>query len=679
MTSRQPSSSTGHSRNADKQGKLLTGYRNIRDILDGAVQNGKFVNVVGLVKDRRSAIQTRGVDWKSVVTIYDKSIEDEPDKGLVINIFRPELSEIPEPDAGDVVLIIYAKVQSRYNEFSLLSHKSTIIHMYSASKIPRPPKSAKQALLDPVRPSDRRPLDKEHEYVSWLYHSTNKSVIPDAAEFTFQVDQSRNVKDKFKVLSDIQEGQFCDVIVNVIKDPFDQMDKATLWVSDYTENDAFYKFSWDSIDISEGRDGDPYGYTMKNVTPNTWPGPYGKRSLQITCFGLHGEFVRDEVKAGAWVKLRNLHIKYGHNANNLEGYLREDRSAFNPGVQIDLLSTDDQNNIDQRLKDAIRRKRDYEKAKKSQMKNFAANESGKGNGGKRKEENQEEKKRASKLRRMEQRAQKSKWGEEPEPEQEAGLDLNELIKCENMDQPIFPVSSIIKPVPWTTTVDGQETTLTLPFTCAKYRANVRVIDFRPRKLEDFATWRKNTEFDMLSDHSGASDSESDEDQSTLDRYRGDKVWEWRFSLLLEEANPKKKGEDNSLWVVVDNTEAQMLINLDAVDLRANPSDLDHLREQMFKLWGNLEECKQQELQNQQKNKQRVAAQQPPDSTPPRPPSSHPAQNAVQGESIVSNKPFTCCIRQYGVKLPESDPRKANAGKGKRWERVFGMFGTKISS
>ncbi|KAF3064899.1 hypothetical protein GL218_02578 [Daldinia childiae] len=678
MTSRQPSNSAGNSRNADEQRKPPPGYHNIRDILNGAVPSGRFANVIGLVKDRMSAIQTRGVDWKSVLTIYDKSIEDEPDKGLVMNIFRPELSEIPEPDAGDVILIIYAKVQSRYNELSLLSHRSTVIHMYSASKIPMPPKSAKQALLDPVRPNDRRPTDKEHEYVSWLYHSTDKSAIPNAAEFTIQVDQSRNVKNKFKLLSDIQDCQFCDIIVNVIKEPFDQIGKATLWVSDYTENDAFYKFSWDSTDISEGRDGDPYGYTTKNVMPNTWPGPYGKRSLQVTCFGLHGEFVLNEVKAGAWVKLRNLQIKYGRNANNLEGYLREDRSGFNPGVLVDILSTDDQDSIDQRLKDAVRRKRDYEKAKKKQMKSFAANEGGKGNGGKRKGENQEEKKNPSKMRRMEQRAQKARGIEEQEPEQEAGLDLNESIKCENMDQPVFPVSSILKPAPWTTTVDGQETTLTLPFTCAKYRANVRVLDFRPRKLEDFATWRKNTEFDMLSDHSGASDSESDEDQGTLDRYRGDKVWEWRFSLLLEEANPKKKGEDNSLWVVIDNTEAQMLLNLDAVDLRANPDDLDTLREQLFKLWGNLEECKQQELQNLQKNKQRVAAQQPPDSTPPRPPSSHPTQNVVQGDSVVSNKPFTCCIRQYGVKLPESDPKKANAGKTKRWERVFGLFGTKIS-
>ncbi|KAI0119024.1 hypothetical protein F4814DRAFT_410249 [Daldinia grandis] len=681
MTSRRPSTSAGHSRNVDKQRNLPSGYRTIRDILDGAVPGGRFVNIIGLVKDRRSAIKTRGVDWKSVLTIYDKSVEDEPDKGLVMNIFRPELSEIPEPDAGDVVLIIYAKVQSRYNELSLLSHKSTIIHIYSASRIPRPPKSAKQALLDPVRPNDRRPSDKEHEYVSWLYHSTDKSAIPDAAEFNIQVDQSRNVKDKLKVLSDIQDGQFCDIIVNVIKDPFDQMDKTTLWVSDYTENDALYKFSWDSADISEGRDGDPYGYTTKNVTPNTWPGPYGKRSLQVTCFGSHGEFVRDEVKAGAWVKLRNLQIKYGRNANNLEGYLREDRSAFNPGVQVDILSIDDPDNVDQRLKDAIRRKRDYEKVKKKQMKSFAANESGKGNDRKRKGENQDDKNSASasKVRRMEQRAQLFKGLEEREREKEAELGLNELIKCENADQPISPISSVLKPILWTTTVDGQEMALTLPFTCAKYRANVRVVDFRPRKLEDFATWRKNTEFDMLSDHSGASDSESDEDQGTLNRYRGDKIWEWRFSLLLEEAGPKKKGEDNSLWVVVDNTEAQMLVNLDAVDLRANPDDLSNLREQLFKLWGDLEECKQQELRKQQQNQQRIAAQWPPDSTPPMPPSSHPAQDAVQGDSVVSNKPFTCCIRQYGVKIPESDPGKADAGRGKRWERVFGLFGTKISS
>lgn len=67
---------------------------------------------------------------------------------------------------------------------------------------------------------------------------------------------------------------------------------------------------------------------------------------------------------------------------------------------------------------------------------------------------------------------------------------------------------------------------------------------------------------MLSDQSGDSDSESDED-GTLNRYTGRKIWEWRFSLLLEDADPKRKGENDRFWVVVDNTEAQLLLGLDA--------------------------------------------------------------------------------------------------------------------
>ncbi|KAG4223654.1 hypothetical protein PC116_g27881 [Phytophthora cactorum] len=147
--------------------------------------------------------------------------------------------------------------------------------------------------------------------------------------------------------------------------------------------------------------------------------------MQITCFGVHSEFIRDRVKLGDWVQLRNLQVKYGRNANNLEGYLREDRGSFNTGVRIDVVSTDDPENVDSRLKDAIRRKREYEKAKKKQMKKFAADQRDKANGGKRKGEGQEEEKRDSKTRRTELRAQRLKKIEEQDLEQEAKLGLNE--------------------------------------------------------------------------------------------------------------------------------------------------------------------------------------------------------------------------------------------------------------
>ncbi|KAI0896036.1 hypothetical protein F4806DRAFT_466041 [Annulohypoxylon nitens] len=656
-----------------KEVQLPPGYVTIQDILDGSISAGKFVSVIGLVKDRRSPRETNGADWKSAITIYDKSTQDEPEKGLSINIFRPR-NEIPEPDATDVLVIISAKVQSYRGEMSLISHHSTVIHVYSANQIPKPPKSAKQALEAPLRPKDRPPKDSEHEYVSWLYHSIAKDAIPDTEVFNSQVIQSGHYKDKFQTLSDVSDSQFCDTIVNVVRDPFDQMGVTTLWVSDYTENEAFFKFTWDGEGMSEGRDGDPYGYTTKNPTPSKWAGPYGKRSMQVTCFGIDAEFANKEVKAGDWVFLRNLHIKYGHNNMNLEGFMREDRTAFYSGLKIDILQADDPDTIDGRLKEAIKRKRDYEKLKKQQLKSYTAKDANT----KRKTGDQAEGHIPAKKRRALERAQKDKEIDDKEREKEARLGLNELIKCENTDQPISAVSSIIEPIPYKTTVEGQEVALTLPFTCAKYRANVRAVDYRPSILADFSTWRKSLEYDVLSDHSGDSDSESDED-GTLNRYTGRKIWEWRFSLLLEDADPKRKGENDRFWVVVDNTEAQLLLGLDASDLRANPFELDKVREKLFQLWGNLQERKEDEMERQAMNKKRVATHQPPPSSPPRPPSSRHVETTNNFEAAISNKPFSCCIRQYGITFREKDPKKADAGDGKRWQRMFALFGTKISS
>ncbi|KAI1390733.1 uncharacterized protein F4822DRAFT_394300 [Hypoxylon trugodes] len=673
---RQQSSSTVPSRDANQQKVLPPGYIDIQGILEGSVSVGSFISVIGLVKDRRAPIQTGSTDWKSTLTIFDKSIDDEPDKALSINIFRAE-KEMPEPNARDVVLLHFAKVQSYRGEISLISNWKTSIHIYSANKIPKPPKSAKVALEPPLRSKDRLPGDKEHEYVSWLYHSIDRYAVPDAAEFTIQVERSKNIKDKFQTLKDVHDGMFCDVIASVVKEPFGVMDRVTLWISDYTENEYFYKFSWDATEVPEGRDGDPYGYTTaKNPASNGWLGPYGKRSMQVTCFGTHGEYVIREAKVGSWIQLRNVQVKYGHNANNLEGYLREDQSAYKNELRVDILTIDDPDTVDSRLKDAIKRKRDYEKAKKKQQKGFAANNNGKANGGERMAEGQGG--MNSKTKRARERALKVQEVEKKELEVEAKLGLNGLVKCESIDQPVFSVSSIVEPITWTTTVEGREVTLTLPFVCAKYRANVRVVDFWPRKLENFATWRKSEEYDVLSDHSGGSDLESDGGQGTLDRFSGDKIWEWRFALLLEEASPKRKDECNRVWAIVEDAEAQMLINMNASDLRANPDELDNLREQMFKLWGNLEECKQQELQRLVSNKKRVAAHQPPPTSPLGPAKGQQAEPAAKTGLIISNKPFTCCIRQYGVEVREEDPQKANATNGKRWERVFGLFGTKIS-
>lgn len=44
-----------------------------------------------------------------------------------------------------------------------------------------------------------------------------------------------------------------------------------------------------------------------------------------------------------------------------------------------------------------------------------------------------------------------------------------------------------------------------------------------------------------------------------------------------------------------------------------------------------------------------------------------------------NKAFTCCVVEYGIKVDEEDPSKADAGEGKRYQRMYGLFGTQIRS
>lgn len=330
---------------------------------------------------------------------------------------------MPRPTAGDVLVINSAKVQAYREKISLITNKSTSIHVYSASEIPRPPLSAAGALQQSHGP--RKSGEKEHEYVSWLYHYTDKESIPDVATFQNKVDQSGHMKDKFCTLEHVVDGKFCDVIVNVVKAPFDETEKTTLWVSDYTEHDSFHKFSWDGAKQLEGVDGDPSSCLDTDIHAATkWAGPFGRRSMQVTCFEPHATHVNSEVQLGQWIRIRNLRIKFGRNGLNLEGVLHEDRDFSRQ--QVDILKPDGREGCDPRLKEAIRRKVDYEKLKKKQIKSLYANESGESAGTTRKAENSEEPKPNAKSRRKEARQVAIKKVEEQDRRAEERLGLNDL-------------------------------------------------------------------------------------------------------------------------------------------------------------------------------------------------------------------------------------------------------------
>ncbi|KAG5655740.1 hypothetical protein KAF25_008859 [Fusarium avenaceum] len=665
----------------------LPNYAAIRDLLDGKNRPNSIVNVVGIVVDFRAPVPTRGKDWKCQIRFYDSSIED--DDSISVNIFRPE-NEFPKVGCGDVLLLRHVKVQ-RYGSdvCSLLTNYNTKISAYEASRIPKPPGEASCALYPPPCTKDTPPSVNESTFVSQLYHSIDKDRIPSREEYEVMVVTSANVKNKFSLLKDLKDGQFCDIVTQVVRPPHDAGDKITIWVSDYTENPAFYKFSIGMDGSSFGRDGDPYGYTdkfMVDTASSQWPGPYGRRCLQITCWEPHATIVRESrIEPLTWVSIKNLQIKMGRNGSNLEGYLREDRGSFGTRIGIQAIDSNaDSENFDPRAKEALQRKREYDRLRKGQIKEIK--EASKA-GQKRKncvDNNTEQKKENAKTRRSEKRKNKNKnknnkqdqIDDQVEQDTVHVADLNTNVKCENQDKPPSLISEIKALVRQETTIEGQSVKLSLPFVNLNYRANVRVVDFAPSDLMDFAYPKKKSEYDDLSDDGGesVSDSGSEEEdgqsgQVTLDNFTKVRNWEWRFFLELEDAAVPAKQKKERLWVAVDNQAAQCLLSLDASNLRQDKEALTTLREKMFILWGNLEERK---TAAQEAARQGRPPADSDDEDQRRP------ETAKSGKVPLTNRVFPCCIQQFGVKVPESNPSAANAGDKKRWQRMHRLFGSMIA-
>ena len=276
-----------------------------------------------------------------------------------------------------------------------------------------------------------------------------------------------------------------------------------------------------------------------------------------------------------------------------------------------------------------------------------------------------------------------------------------------------------------------------PFTNANYRANIRITDFFPHTLADFSVGRKTSEFDCLSDASSASEDDD------MPPPRGDianymhadgecKRWNWRFALQVEDATfPDEPTEKSRIWLLVDNDAGQFLLNADAINLRTDATELANLREKLFLLWGDLEERKNNYLATAEgklllsrslaKDKKADSPSPSPSPAPQAPRKTRPGDQppdsddesaspalitsvkdtdpldaikrlrpAEAGARLVAklrkigeqvqNKPFTACIREYGVKVPaagDADAAMLGTDEGWTWQRTFGLADTVI--
>lgn len=125
--------------------------------------------------------------------------------------------------------------------------------------------------------------------------------------------------------------------------------------------------------------------------------------------------------------------------------------------------------------------------------------------------------------------------------------------------PTRPLSSILS-LSTHASKTPKGTSLTLPFQNINSRALVRVIDFFPNDIADFAVrCPRPSEYDVLSDIDDGITTDDDSNGSEDEERR----WEWRFGLVLKCAMAKKNEEKASMKVYVADKDAEFLLKLDA--------------------------------------------------------------------------------------------------------------------
>ncbi|KAK4943118.1 hypothetical protein LTR10_017317 [Elasticomyces elasticus] len=415
-------------------------------------------------------------------------------------------------------------------------------------------------------------------------------------------------------------------------------------VTDYTSHFDLYDHQYDNG--QSGRDGDEFGYLDYTNTSKSWPGPWGKMALSVVLWEPHCSEAKKSVNEGTFVYLRNLEIRRDKNGLKLEGHCRTD--TFNStSINFEVRKPKED---DEELKALLLRKRNYEAQAKAENKHFFRHPQ---DANKRKVKEVEEVDDTHRSKKAKGRNRRKKENKTAAAAQQVGsakgtedkaLKPNVNVRCNNFDVPIKPIIDILDgDILERKTPKGNP--YRLPFQNCKYKSNVRVVDFFPDNIEDFAVPRVTSEYDVLGD---SVDDHEDDIWIDLTQKNAENVqWEWRFFLLVEDARlpPNPGGRPTQMELLVADTDGDFLLKMDACDLRdkKNATVLAQVKEKLFHLWGDLQERKEE------------------------------SATVEALEAKPSARPFECLIKEYGVPVRKPDQSKDSCS----YDRMFRLCWTTI--
>ncbi|KAL8916755.1 MAG: hypothetical protein Q9172_006148 [Xanthocarpia lactea] len=681
---------------------------------------------MGVVTDFLPAARLRGPDWTCNFRLADHTTFDD---GIKIRYFRPMETDLPQVlGNGDVVLLHRIKISSWSGMTVGLSSRNTVWTVFPAASIPEKQPTGYTHLKFIKDKGSSAPTEEQMRYAIELCNCRDRGTVNNSSTDVTPATMNQTPtsveapstagtpssflgrREKFALVKDLQINMFYDLVGQVVK-IYPSNGVVELYITDYTSNNLLFSYKWG------------HGDDESSALPK-WRGPLGQNTLTVSLFPPHSYYAQSNVEEDQYVFLRNTRIKYSNNLK-MEGSLHTDR--VNPD-RVDITIIKDMN--DNRVKDLLRRKLEYTKQWSREKDAFVSlaqgqkrkqNEEPKLSKGqarkRRKQQREEEARKKEQQPASSEDEEKDKENTEPfrvritpnvkshgyqhnhhstpassppprEPPSKS-TSLNKSVRASNQDIPTRSLASILNHETFTI---PKGASFALPFHNIRSRAAVRVVDFYPRDIADFAVKKKpRSEYDVLSDYEGDSDSSDDDDdkpklppdtdeedggkddqsaQSDIDDSDQEKSnWEWRFTLVLEDAsaptNPREPNERMTLYV--GDADAEFLLKLNACDLRRKPLRLAALGEKLFLLWGDLEE------------RMKVADE----------------REDVDGGKGVRSRPFLCCIKEYGVRSLRRPRRPSvirdngESGSDDRvgvdveheenwgWERRFRMFGTTI--
>lgn len=418
-------------------------------------------------------------------------------------------------------------------------------------------------------------------------------------------------------------------------------------VTDYTSHFDLYDHQYDNNGC--GRDGDEFGY-LDDSSRNKWPGPWGKMALTVVLWEPHCSQAKKSVTEGSFVYLRNLEIRKDKNGVKLEGHCRTD--TFNStSINFEVRKPKED---DEELKALLLRKREYETQAKADNKHFFRHPQ---DANKRKAKDFDEveaeetthKGKKAKLRKRKRKENKTVATGLSKGIPEAMVDKtltepNGNVRINNFDVPIKSIIDILDPdILERQTPKGNP--YRLSFQNCKYKSHVRVVDYFPDKVEDFAAPRRVSEYDILPDNDGEGEEDSEID---LTGENADRVqWEWRFFLLVEDARlpPNTGGRPTQMELLVADTDGDFLLKTDACNLRdqKNARVLATVKEKLFHLWGDLQERRDE-------------------------------SSTAEALIVKPNaRPFQCLIKEYGVPIHKLGQSKDSCS----YDRMFRLCWTTV--